>query len=129
MLEDLLTGLHDSRGDHLEKEITNQSYCYRVYKPITWWVYQRLIKSSRRVIPLCALWVIRNTNPELDGSYVLYNEVNKDKNFVDIVDIFTFFIGNEKWVNKKTILSLKPSCLIVYYILFVWFLNRCNIFW
>ena len=129
MLEELLTGLHDSRGDHLEKEITNQSYCCRVYKQITWWVYQRLVKGNRRVIPLCALWVIRNTNPELDGSYVLYNEVNKDKNFVDILDIFTSFIGNEKWVNKKTILSLKPSCLIVYYILFVWFLNRCNVFW
>ena len=129
MLEELLTGLHDSRGDHLEKEITNQSYCCRVYKQITWWVYQRLVKGNRRVIPLCALWVIRNTNPELDGSYVLYNEVNKDKNFVDILDIFTSFIGNEKWVNKKTILSLKPSCLIVYYILSVWFLNRCNIFW
>ena len=33
--------------------------------------------------------------PELDGNYVLYNEGDKDRNIVDIVDIFTPFIRNK----------------------------------
>ena len=72
------------KGDHLEKEIT-----------FTWWVYRRLGKGNRRVIPSHALWVLRNMYPELDGNYVLYNEGDKDRNIVDIVDIFTPFIRNK----------------------------------
>ena len=32
VLENILTRLHDSKGDHQEKEITNQSYRYAAYK-------------------------------------------------------------------------------------------------
>lgn len=78
VLENVLTGLHDSRGDHLEKDITNRSYRYAAYKQFTWWVYKRLGKGNRRVIPSCALWVIRNMYPELNENYVLYNEGDKD---------------------------------------------------
>ena len=46
-------------------------------------------------------------HPELHGNCVLYNEGDKDINIVDIVELFLSFLGNEKWINKKTTLSLK----------------------
>ena len=78
VLENVLTGLHDSIGDYLEKDTTNQSYRYAAYRQFTWWVYKRLGKGNRRVIQSCALWAIRNMYPELDNNYVLYNEGEKD---------------------------------------------------
>ena len=71
VLENVLTGLHDSRGDYLEKDTTNRSYRYAAYKQFTWWVYKRPGKGNRRVIPSCALWAIRIMSPELDSNYVL----------------------------------------------------------
>ena len=32
VLKNVLTRLHDSRGDYLEKDATNRSYCYAAYK-------------------------------------------------------------------------------------------------
>ena len=78
VLENVLTGLHDSRGDYLEKNTTNRSYRYAAYRQFTWWVYKRLGKGNRRVIQSCALWAIRNIYPELDNNYVLYSEGEKD---------------------------------------------------
>ena len=78
VLDNVLTGLHDSRGDYLEKITSNRSYCYATYKQFTWWAYKRLGKGNRRVIPSRALWVIWNMYPELDNYYTLYNEGEKD---------------------------------------------------
>ena len=78
VLENILTGLHDSRGDYLEKDTTDRSHCYATYKQFTWWVYKWLGKGNRRVIPSCALWAIQTMYPELDNNYVLYNEGEKD---------------------------------------------------
>ena len=78
VLDNVLTGLHDSRGDYLEKITSNRSYHYAAYKQFIWWVYKRLGKGNRRLIPSCALWVIRNMYPELDNNYTLYNEGEKD---------------------------------------------------
>ena len=36
VLENVLTRLHDSRGDYLEKDTTNRSYRYAFYKQFTW---------------------------------------------------------------------------------------------
>ena len=41
-------------------------------------------------------------HPVLDGNYMLYSEGDKDWNIVDIIHVFTSFIGNGKWVTKKT---------------------------
>ena len=68
MLENVLTGLHDSRGDYLGKDTTNQSYRYVTYKQFTWWVYKRLGKGNRRVIPSCTLWAIETMYPEFDNN-------------------------------------------------------------
>ena len=54
MLENVLIRTHDSRGDFLEKENTNRSYCHVAYKQFTWWFYRRLGNSNRRAIPPCA---------------------------------------------------------------------------
>ena len=54
MLENVLIRTHDSRGDFLEKENTNRSYCHVAYKQFTWWFYRRLGNGSRRAIPPCA---------------------------------------------------------------------------
>ena len=78
VLENVLTRLHDSRGDYLEKDTTNRSYRYASYKQFTWWIYKRLEKGNRQVIPSCALWAIRTMYPELDNNYVLCNEGEKD---------------------------------------------------
>ena len=80
VLNIILTGLHDSRGDYLEKITSNQSYRYAAYKQFTWWVYKWLGKGNRQVIPSCALWVIQNMYPELDNNYTLHNEGEKDLN-------------------------------------------------
>ena len=47
VLDNVLTGLYDSRGDYLEKITSNPSYCYAAYKQFTWWVYKRLEKGNR----------------------------------------------------------------------------------
>ena len=78
VLENVLTGLHDSRGDYLEKDTTNRSYRYAAYKQFNWWVYKRLGKGNRRVIPSCAVWAIRTMYLELDNNYVLCTEGEKD---------------------------------------------------
>ena len=36
VLYNVLTGLHDSRGDYLEKITSNRSYRYAAYKQFTW---------------------------------------------------------------------------------------------
>ncbi|XP_057303347.1 P2X purinoceptor 7-like [Hydractinia symbiolongicarpus] len=78
VLKNVLVGLHESKGDHLEENIKNRSMRYAAYKQFTWWLYQHLGKGNRRVIPSCALWEIRNLYPELDNNYVPYSEGKKD---------------------------------------------------
>ena len=51
---------------------------FRSYKQFIWWVYQRLGKKRRRVIPSCVLWTIRGTFPEEDATYNPYNKRDLD---------------------------------------------------
>ena len=44
----------------------------------TWWIYQRLGKGNRWVIPSCVLWCIRSVYEERDGVYVKYQEGDRD---------------------------------------------------
>lgn len=78
VLENVLVGLHNSRGDFLENNISNRSFRFASYKQFTLWIYKYLGKGNRRVIPSCVLWRIRSKFPEPNGIYVLYREGAKD---------------------------------------------------
>jgi len=74
ILENVLTSLHETRGDFVENRPSNKSYCFAAYKQFIWFVYKRLGRGNRRVIPSCVVWKIRETFPEEDGLYVPYTE-------------------------------------------------------
>ena len=78
VLNNVLTGLHETRGDHLEDNFSNRSLRYAAYKQFIWRVFKHLGKGSKRFIPSCALWKIRENFPELNADYVKYSEGNKD---------------------------------------------------
>ena len=78
VLQNVLVGLNDARGDYLEEKTSNRPHRFASYKQFTWWVYKSLGKGNRRVIPSCVLWNIRNLLPELDNRYLLYMEGKKD---------------------------------------------------
>ena len=48
------------------------------YKQFIWWVYQRLGKGRRRVIPSCVLWTIGGTFSEEDATYIPDKEGDLD---------------------------------------------------
>ena len=72
VLKNVLIGMHETKGDPLEQKITNRSYRFAAYKQFVWWVFQRLGKGNRRVLPSCAVWRIRNCFEEEDRVYSLY---------------------------------------------------------
>ena len=78
MLKNVLTGLHETRGDHVEDNFCNRSLRYAAYKQFIWWVFKHLGKGNRRVIPSCALWKIREHFPETNADDINYYEGNKD---------------------------------------------------
>ena len=51
------------------------------YRQFTWWVHTRLGKSVKRVIPLCAVWTIRDSYPEDDNQYTGFKEADSDDDF------------------------------------------------
>ena len=50
------------------------TYRLLAYKNFTEWVYGRLGKGVRKVIPSCAVNLIRKTFPEGDGQYSGFQE-------------------------------------------------------
>ena len=53
VLKNVLVGLHETWGDLLEKDgkLSNRSLHFAAYKQFIWWVFERLRKNNRRVIP------------------------------------------------------------------------------
>ena len=78
VLENILTGLHESRRDHMEKAWSNRSLRYAAYKQFIWWVFKYLGKGNRRVISSCALRRIRKLYPEHNREYTLRSEGRRD---------------------------------------------------
>ena len=78
VLENVLVGLHEARGEYLEENTSNRSFRYAAYRQFIRWVFKHLGKGNRRVIPSCSLWKIREHFPEPDEEYVEYSEGNKD---------------------------------------------------
>ena len=80
VLKNVLVGLHEAKGDPPEKEneIKNRLSRFAIYKQFVWWIYQRLGRGNRRVLPSCILWKIREHYPRANGRYVLENEGEKN---------------------------------------------------
>ena len=76
VLQNVLVGFHETRGDVLEKEneVRNKSLRFAAYKQFIWWIFHRLGKGNRCVIPSCVVWAIRTLYPEANGQYILFNE-------------------------------------------------------
>ena len=74
VLENVLVSLHETRGDFLEFPLSNKSFRFAAYKQFIWFVYKRLGRGNRRVIPSCVIWKIRESFPEKDGIYVPYTD-------------------------------------------------------
>ena len=79
VLKNVLTGLHETKGDPVEDKLLNQSLRYAAYKQFIWWEFRKLGKGNRRVIPSWALWKIRELYPEAYGNYVTYLEGKQDE--------------------------------------------------
>ena len=51
VLKNVLTGVCETRGDHLENTFSNRLLRYAAYKQFIWWVFKQLGKGNRRIIP------------------------------------------------------------------------------
>ena len=73
-------GLDKAKGDLPEKENETKRWSLRfaVYKQFVWWIYQRIGKENRNVLPSYVLWKFRQHYPEANGQYVLYKVDEND---------------------------------------------------
>ena len=75
VLKNVLIGLHETRGDPIEKKdgvFINKAIRFASYRQFIWWIFERLQRHDRRVIPSCVLWQIRKLYPEVGGRYVRF---------------------------------------------------------
>ena len=50
------------------------NYCYGAYRQYIWWVYGRLGRKRRKVIPACVVLAIQKQFPEADGNYTGFKD-------------------------------------------------------
>ena len=74
ILQNVLTCLHETRGDFLQMIPSNKCYRFATYKQFIWFVDKRLGKGNRWVITSSVVWKIRETFSEEDGLYIPYTE-------------------------------------------------------
>ena len=95
VLKNVFVGLHKARGDPLEKEseLTNRPLRFAAYKQFIWWIFQRLGKGNRRVIPSCVVWNIRKLYPEANGNLFFLTKENLTSlfsfDFATVQDTYT----------------------------------------
>ena len=49
-------------------------YRYAAYRQYIWWVYGRLGRKRRKIIPACVLLAIRKQFPEADGNHTGFKD-------------------------------------------------------
>ena len=68
--EDTITAINELAGETRSSE--KKSYRYASYRQFIWWIYTKLGKGVRRVIPSCVVLKIRQNIPEDNDQYVPY---------------------------------------------------------
>ena len=66
----MLTAIHHLKGDSHEQ--CNRYYRFAAYKQYIWWVYGRMVRRNRKVVPLCVVRAIQKRFPEKNGDYGKY---------------------------------------------------------
>ena len=51
-------------------------YRFAAYKSYIYWIYEKLSRNNRRVVPACAVTAIRAWFPEEDERYEGFHEAN-----------------------------------------------------
>lgn len=67
-----LVSLNDRDGAHIPRLIDiapNITFRYAAYRQFTWFLYAKLGRGVRRVIPSCVVTATRQRFPESDGNY------------------------------------------------------------
>ena len=49
-------------------------YRYAAYRQYIWWVYGRLERKRRKIIPACVVLAIRKQFPEADGNHTGFKD-------------------------------------------------------
>ena len=75
VLETNLATISRYIGETFEFENTN--YRFSAYTQYISWIYVRLGKRIRQVIPSCVVWAIQKKYPSDDGEYVPFNYVEE----------------------------------------------------
>jgi len=85
-----LVSLNDREGSWLppENEVSNKSYRYAAYRQFSWFIYTKLGKNVRRIIPSCAVSRIREAFPAPDGKYVNFD--GDDEGIPDVDDAWKY---------------------------------------
>ncbi|XP_033115925.1 P2X purinoceptor 7-like [Anneissia japonica] len=78
ILEIIMAALKEVVGEDLRDPISNRLYRYAAYRSFTWWVYGKLGRKRRKVIPTCAVHAIRHQFPEADQNYEGYHDAIKN---------------------------------------------------
>ena len=80
---------------------TFRSYRYSSYQQFIRWVFDRLGKKNRRVIPSCVLWKIRNIFPEENGYTSIMKMGRKTNEHVNENEICSKIPGEKKQNYRK----------------------------
>ena len=72
VLENTITAINELAGE--TRSFENKNYRYASYWQFIWWIYTKLGKGVRRVIPSCVVLKICQNFPEDSDQYVPYKQ-------------------------------------------------------
>ncbi|KAL9972501.1 hypothetical protein ACROYT_G018816 [Oculina patagonica] len=74
VLRTAIVGFHYLNSTPVPSPMQNRNYRYAAYRQYVWWIYQRLGRKQRRVIPSCVVSAIRREFPEATGNYTGFKD-------------------------------------------------------
>ena len=66
------------KSTHIILNFYFRNYRFAAYRQFISWIYGRLGKHVRQVIPSCIVWAIRTKYPSEDNQYVPFHFSNED---------------------------------------------------